>query len=345
MQLGKTRLFLSSPVEHVVSLNRLCQNFNNKMIEKHVEIFSTLGINKFHGGFKRLYYKLITKSKKLIGCLDVSNYDGGLLPFFFNLVIDFRWMCLKPRFRTLSNLLRFKALYYDIVHTIIMMPDGQIIVKHQGMPSGCGNTAYDNTLILYIAICYLFLLITNIRSYLEFKRLVMFFGNGDDSIFSVLKVIKHLFNPRVIMQVAPTINFSITLETVGTDVDGFVNVDEAVYLSQKFVRFTKNNIEYVVPALNDLKLLCSACVGLKTQTLDQSVYRIASLSFECAAYPDLFNIFQEYVESFQHLVVDSEIKLGLATLHCTYDEMLSYHIDYESGLLKFNLPVLQRSTV
>jgi len=114
-----------------------------------------VGATKYYGGWNRAVRKL---EKHPMGFeLDESDYDASLFQRALWHQADTRFRYLRPEFQTLENMWRMHNLYLDVIHSIMVTPLGDVIVKDTGNPSGQGNTIVDNTMILYHLLAYAYI--------------------------------------------------------------------------------------------------------------------------------------------------------------------------------------------
>jgi hypothetical protein len=229
------RTFTASPDHAVVNGTRLFGDMNEKFYKSHVKTASAVGINPFYGGWNELYNKLKDHPRKQLGIvaydLDETQWDSSLTPFWFNFVVRFRFMCLKKELRTSENLQRVKQYYKNIVNSIVIMQDGCIYMKTIGNPSGSVNTIVDNTLILFMCLCYAWYLLapTELLSYESLSKRVVFALQGDDNTWTVDKETNVFYNARSVSE-----KFcEIGVKTTSDHMDGAA-LEEVTFLSSTF---------------------------------------------------------------------------------------------------------------
>lgn len=121
---------------------------------------TVVGISFQYGGFSRRMEILALFKYILEG--DATKWDSSMLPWLvFNVILPLRTMLFKPTAECSREEFYWRAFhaYFDVMYTIIVLPNGQVIVKYRGMPSGFLLTGDDNSLVhLFIVIClYAFL--------------------------------------------------------------------------------------------------------------------------------------------------------------------------------------------
>jgi len=146
------RTFTAGAADATVQGNRLFVDQNEKMYAAHTVSSSSIGMSPLKGNWDNLYQKLNVFKNGY--ALDESQYDSSIRQFMIWGCAQFRWKCYAPEFRTPENLRRVKTYYRNLIHTLILTPEGILVMKKLGMPSGCVSTVTDNTLILYTFLAF-----------------------------------------------------------------------------------------------------------------------------------------------------------------------------------------------
>jgi hypothetical protein len=141
------RTFLSGGLDAVTHGTRLFVDMNEKMYGSYIRTASAVGMSPLKGNWDALYRKLNVFKNGY--ALDESQYDSSLRAYMMWGCARFRFSMLAPEFRTERNLNRIKTYYRNLIHTVVIGPDGVLVMKKTGNPSGSVNTISDNTLILY----------------------------------------------------------------------------------------------------------------------------------------------------------------------------------------------------
>jgi hypothetical protein len=129
-------------------------------------------------------------------CLDFSAYDASLAP---NL-ISFAFEVLKTHFNEVDEK-EWNSIVHYFIHTRIIMPDGYVYQKHQGVPSGSYFTQLIDSVLNFTVLQYLSFRLTNQPIY-EDKVLVL----GDDSIFTMVNFFPMALIRKVLGEVGITVN-------------------------------------------------------------------------------------------------------------------------------------------
>lgn len=212
-RLNKIRTFTASPTDLTVHGNRLFQDMNEKMNAAHVVTSSTVGFTPMKGGWSRLVKKLRKFSKGY--ALDESEYDSSLRTFLMWGCAQFRWKMLRREDQTPQNLRRLRQIYKNIVHSLIVSPEGVLILKLGGNPSGSPNTINDNTLILYTLLCYAWLeCLEDNTSHASMCAHTAFCLTGDDNTWSVSDEAHPYFNGKSVIEVWKTLGVTTTSDTL-----------------------------------------------------------------------------------------------------------------------------------
>jgi len=152
MDENSIRTFLSGGLDAVIHGTRLFVDMNEKMYAAHLVSASAVGMSPLKGKWNRLYQKLKVFKKGY--ALDESQYDSSLRAYMMWGCCRFRWTMLKPEFKTTENLQRMRVYYRNLINTVVICPDGVLVMKKTGNPSGSVNTISDNTLVLYTLMAY-----------------------------------------------------------------------------------------------------------------------------------------------------------------------------------------------
>lgn len=141
------RTFTAGASDATVQGNRLFVDQNEKMYAAHLVSSSAIGMSPLKGNWDKLHRKLNIFPNGY--ALDETQYDSSLRKYMMWACAQFRWEALAPEFRTPANYNRIRTYYRNLIDTLILTPEGILVMKKLGMPSGCVSTVSDNTLILY----------------------------------------------------------------------------------------------------------------------------------------------------------------------------------------------------
>jgi len=280
---NKLRTFCAAPIEMTVALNTLCLDMNNKFYEAGSKghCWSAVGMTKFYRGWDKLARRLLKHKNGF--ALDVSEYDSSVCERLLMEVCDFRMSCLKNT-DSKSKLL-LQRLYTHIVHSVMVLSNGDLVQKHGGNPSGSSNTVVDNTLVLMIMFVYCTSIMYEKRfgskmthDYLmEHFELALY---GDDNTGTVSDEAAKWWNVRDFIAVAATIGFRITSED---DVYEFRPLTELKFLSSGFAHI--DTYDVWVPVASASKNLCSLVFGCKDRSPLWAAYRANALYVEAFFTP------------------------------------------------------------
>jgi len=123
-------------------------------------------------------------------------------------------------------------LYDQVINSYLVLEDGTIVMKEGGMPSGCGNTIVDNTMILYIFLVVAYILLCRRNGfepdYFEYISNVLSYLGGDDSIIAVTESYVQWYNHITISEVLKPYGLDITYD------NGICPIQDLDFFSQKF---------------------------------------------------------------------------------------------------------------
>jgi len=209
------RTFTAEAVDITTNGNRLCADMNEKMNASFLRSSSGVGMSPFRGNWDRLYRKLNVFRNGY--ALDESQYDSSLRNYLMWGCARFRWNMLCVEDRTPENLIRLKNLYRNLVHSLIVSPNGVLIFKLTGNPSGSPNTINDNTLILYTLLAYAWIRNAKERrmvSYLDFEANTAKVLVGDDNTWTVSDEAHSFYNARTVIAEWKLIGVTTTTDSL-----------------------------------------------------------------------------------------------------------------------------------
>jgi len=185
------------------------------------------------------------------------------------------------------------------VYSVIILENGDVIMKDTGNPSGSANTIVDNTMILFRAFAYMYIRLCRengvVPDYDAFVRDVSAVLNGDDNTATVADSIKSWFNIPNVIRVARELGI-----TLKSDTEGFRPVSELSFLSQSWV-FCKG---LWLPAPETAKVLCSLKWGSPDDDVRWHLLRASALRIDSWANLECRRVIQSYIEYIWRECVD-----------------------------------------
>jgi hypothetical protein len=289
---NKLRTFTGAPLEHVMATMRLCWDMNNSFYLSNNKTWSFVGGSKFRRGWDNLF-KRLNKHPNAFE-LDESAYDSSLFREAMYGMIDFRWSMYSPKERTVENRKRLEALYVEIVDSIIVCTNGDVVTKNTGNPSGSANTIVDNTVILFRLMAYAWIELWNREkpfltpSYSDFVSNVEAALNGDDNTWTCSNDVVSWYNSRSVSDVWSGIG-------VITHADSYdaQKLASCSFLSMAFKLF--QNV--YVPVPEQEKVYCAlAYSGHSNRSVRFSLLRAYALRIESYFDPDARVFIAEYIK-------------------------------------------------
>lgn len=198
---NKIRTFTAMAVDATVDGNRLFADMNERMNAAWLVSSSTVGWSPMNGNWGRLLEKLRKHPNGY--ALDESEFDSSLRAYMMWGCARFRWSCLREEEQTVENLRRIRTYYRNLVNTVIISPEGTLVMKLGGNPSGSVNTINDNTLILFTLLCYAWIRLVPEKeqtSLVEMLNNVSFALCGDDNTWTVSDEAHPFFNGRSVCE-------------------------------------------------------------------------------------------------------------------------------------------------
>lgn len=330
IDLNDPRIFIVGDVKYHYRSIRMFQRIHEllKRLAQEITGRIKLGYSFQFGGFTRLM-EYLAKHYGLIIEGDVTKWDSGVLEFMFTFV-------LFPLFVTLHKpneyctreeyMVRMYYQFKDAVHSILVMPSGQILVKHVGNPSGWLLTGDVNCLTheFYIVLLYV---VNDLDADLKRDQWWLL---GDDHIAGITSQKLCPFEVRARLYRAMNSDLSLEKDYVSTQVEGHT------FLGFK-ARFCSIRRRFV-PVYDMTKALCSA---LKPGGRVDPALRYARLTglriltFFHPLYDDIKNLARAcYQEGLHFMERPVELDDTTATFLLTWprdDTIERLWLGYESG--------------
>lgn len=208
------RTFTAAAVDASVHGNRLFGDMNDKMNNSFLKTASCIGMSPLKGNWDRLYKKL--KRFRFGYALDESQYDSSLRAYMMWGCAQLRYKMLADEFRTPGNLQRIQTYYRNLINTLIISPEGVLVMKLTGNPSGSPNTINDNTLILYCLMAYAWIRTSpeNEKSYTDFELNTSKCLVGDDNTWTVSDEAHEFYNARSVIAEWKIIGVTTTTDSL-----------------------------------------------------------------------------------------------------------------------------------
>lgn len=275
LQANSIRTFTASPIEHTVALTRLCLHFNNLFYDAD-RTWSFVGRTKFARGWHHLIERL--RRFPLGWDFDASSWDSSVFEQALLDQMEFRWESLESQYKTPETRTRLERLYQEIIHSYIVLENGELVQKHTGNPSGSANTIVDNTMVLYrvLAYCWIRACPEELCNYPSYHENVEGSLNGDDNTLTRSEDVASFFNAENI------IKFSAELGVVmSTPNEKPLPAEQLSFLSQTTVRM----FGFWLPCPDTEKILCSLWWGSEVDDVRWHLLRAGALYVE--SWPNL----------------------------------------------------------
>ncbi len=208
------RTFTAFATDATVHGNRLFVDQNEKMYAAHTVTASSIGMSPLKGNWDKLYRKLNVFKNGY--AMDESQFDSSQRKFLIWGCAQLRWKMYAPEFRTPDNFRRIKTYYRNVINSLILTPEGIMVMKKLGMPSGCPNTVTDNTLILYTMMAYAW--ICNCPeddcSYEMFEEHTAKALVGDDNTWTVSDYSHQYYNAKTVIDSWKTLGIITTTDSM-----------------------------------------------------------------------------------------------------------------------------------
>lgn len=289
------RTFTASPIEHSVACNRLCLDMNQRFYGGGDATWSYVGTSKFLQGWDRLYRRLDVHPHAYE--LDESSFDASLFAQAMYGQRDIRWNMLREEDRTPDTWARLCNVYDSIVHSVIILENGELSQKHTGNPSGSSNTIVDNTMILYRLFAYAWLVlceeIGRETSRSDFENNVEAALNGDDNTYTVSDECNAWFTPAAIACVWSAIGV-----TTKTPCQTSRPLKSVMFLSNGFGWDEGLGIWMPVPETE--RVLSSLCYGSVVDDPRWHLLRACALRLDSYGNVECRRVLSGYIEYLNH---------------------------------------------
>jgi len=312
---NKLRTFCASPLELTMISNMLCLDANQKFYELGArnKVWSCVGMSKYNCGWDMLSRRL---SKHPNGyALDVSSYDSSVFRKSLLEICEFRCECGNY---DLAQQTVLRNVYQHYLNSVMVLTNGDVVMKTTGNPSGSGNTVVDNTLHLYklLAYCWCVLCPPEMRSYESFHANVEAALYGDDNTFTCSDLVNPWFNAKTVAAVAATIGVKVTAED---DIWEARPLSGLKFLAQGF-RFVDQTWWVPVPETN--KVLSSMIGNAACHDPRWDLLRASALLMDAWWNEEARSVLQSYIhylyKDFSHYMCDGEVYKGI-----TYNQITS----------------------
>jgi hypothetical protein len=214
-RLNKIRTFTAGAVDGTVHGSRLFSDMNEKMNAGYLRSSSGVGMSPLNGNWDKLYRKLKIFNNGY--ALDESEYDSSLRAYMMWGCARLRWQQLQVQYQTPDNLKRLQNYYKNLVNSLVISPEGVIVMKLGGNPSGSVNTINDNTLILYALLAYAWIMLYDpflLPVYSEFEMNTSKILVGDDNTWTVSDWAHSFFNGKAVIDVWRDIGVVTTTDSL-----------------------------------------------------------------------------------------------------------------------------------
>lgn len=347
----KLRTFTGAPLEHVECCMRCCWDMNNSFYRSNNKTWSFVGGSKFRRGWNSLFHRLSKHPNAFE--LDESAYDASLFREAMFGMVDFRWAMFADSEKTPENRTRLEALYVEIVDSIMVCSDGDLVTKCTGNPSGSSNTIVDNTVILFRLMAYAWIVLWRKAKasnrfasrcldedrpvYSDFVQEVEAALNGDDNTWTCSNDVVGWFNATSVSKEWSDVGVSTHADTYEPRL-----LSQCSFLSMQFGHVGS----VIVPVPEKEKVFCALAWGGRCLTNPRmSLLRAYALRIESYYIPECRVLLSEYIK-WLLLTYDVELRAPKAkkgldftfdqvqTVFRTDSEIHSLYLGLESSQLK-----------
>lgn len=239
-----TRGILSGPLDLVYCMSRVFLNQNQGFYRDYLITSSAVGVSRDHLEWHRIYQKL-KKFPRGAAC-DVKKFDARMCDPLMRSVAHVRKASLTNDQRWAIPIIDW---FYDILINTVCWVNGYLFQKSGGNPTGSVNTVVDNTIALFIVLCYAFIVLNPQASYSDFKEWVVLVLYGDDNTYSYNED-QCSYAPEDIARVVyEAFGYEVTIEAKGP-------VEVLNFLSADFKLIDYLGAKIAVPSFDRDKIIC-----------------------------------------------------------------------------------------
>jgi hypothetical protein len=175
-----------------------------------------VGFDRHGGNFHRFGEELAKFDITREG--DTRQWDSTMFEILFAEIKDQRWKMLRPEDQTPDARARHDYLYDQIIHSLLLLPNGQILQKHGGNPSGSHNTTEDNCMGHLLVKGYSFFKRNPDATLLDFFGDLKHCGYSDDYLDALKRPLAESWTHK--MQVEDYRELGVELKPESQDYEG-----------------------------------------------------------------------------------------------------------------------------
>jgi hypothetical protein len=234
-KVGKAaRTFMPGPLLLHITCVMLFGNQNKALVKNFQWIWPKVGISQFHGGWNTLYENLLEHGDTFFES-DFSGWDRSVSAELLWMSYQLRISCWPKEACTRENLRAAYMCYQLLIHSFIVLENGEIVRKRRGVCSGGYSTVENNGIIHAIVLFYCLLLMADEKKVpLSYDEIMFAFNMclyGDDNLGSInFEYVSRWFSFERLQEVLLTLGF--TLKTIKHS----SKLDEREFLSHHFRR-------------------------------------------------------------------------------------------------------------
>jgi len=305
VEANKLRTFLAAPIDLTMCANRLCLDMNDKFYEmgqKQIG-WSCVGMSKFNRGWHKLATRLGRFPQGFN--LDGASYDASLMA---RLLYEIGQMRIDFGNYSKDDAQRMRHIYDNIINSMIVLSNGDVVMKSTGMPSGSSNTVVDNTMALFFILAYCWYQLAKGRkgfesyeSFMEFVEAALY---GDDNTFTVSPNCISWFNGKSVAIIA--LELGVRFETENNNWEPIPLID-LVFLGNKFSLYK----DTYVPIPEMTKTLSSLAFGTACPDPRWHLMRAHALLMDSFFNKESHTFLKEYIhfiwQNYKEQLVDGDV--------------------------------------
>lgn len=145
------RLFQAGPADCDLVSGAYTCDFDMRIKSQWISKPIKNGMTKFYGGLNYIAQYLNTVKDGEFSEGDGKNFDTTVTKQYLERCRDIRIMTLHPAYQTEKHINVLNNYYLEMVHSRMIMHNGQVVEKATGVPSGARTTAIDDSIVNYLA--------------------------------------------------------------------------------------------------------------------------------------------------------------------------------------------------
>jgi hypothetical protein len=229
------RGIIAAPIDQVYVSKRVLAAQTAAFYLSKLTTPSAVGMTREYLGWNTLFNKLNKHPRGI--SLDIRRFDARMHPLVLQRIRDMR-------IRAGADPVLTRAIYDQLCHSVVRLPDGSLWAKDGGNPSGSTTTTSDNTQADFLANTTCLIEQFPEMTFEEYREFFAPFFYGDDHIVTTSWEVDWDLHRDYLVRF---FGYETTVEAQGAPID-------LVFLSGQFRQFYVDTICFVVPVMDAVKM-------------------------------------------------------------------------------------------